>query len=64
MGIWKVTGSNRLQGLAARRIIVFNSTPSGNKLVGIHNRMVIKFVSKSNCTLVVKVYNWNSAFSQ
>eukprot|EP00983_Pelagomonas_calceolata_P053482 1143307-Pelagomonas_calceolata.AAC.2 len=44
MGIWRVTGSTRVQNLAVRtphtrNIIVFNSTPSGNKLVGVHSRM-------------------------
>eukprot|EP00983_Pelagomonas_calceolata_P075213 1152901-Pelagomonas_calceolata.AAC.1 len=28
MGIWRVTGSTRLQKLPVRSIIVFNSTPS------------------------------------
>eukprot|EP00983_Pelagomonas_calceolata_P006230 206711-Pelagomonas_calceolata.AAC.1 len=32
-GDLEVTGSTRLQNLAVRSIIVFNSTPSGNKLV-------------------------------
>eukprot|EP00983_Pelagomonas_calceolata_P060842 1146549-Pelagomonas_calceolata.AAC.2 len=52
MGIWRVTGSTRLQDLAARSIITFNSMPSGNKRVGIHNTMGIVFVSKFNGTLV------------
>eukprot|EP00983_Pelagomonas_calceolata_P076558 1153466-Pelagomonas_calceolata.AAC.2 len=33
MGIRGITGSTRLQDLAVGGIIVFNSTPSGNKLV-------------------------------
>eukprot|EP00983_Pelagomonas_calceolata_P122321 1160896-Pelagomonas_calceolata.AAC.3 len=37
-----------------RSIIVFNSTPSGNKLVGINNRMGMKFASKFNGMLVVQ----------
>eukprot|EP00983_Pelagomonas_calceolata_P078014 1154103-Pelagomonas_calceolata.AAC.3 len=46
MGIWRVTGSIRLRNLAARSIIVFHSTPSGNKLVGMHNKMGMNFASK------------------
>eukprot|EP00983_Pelagomonas_calceolata_P014445 460320-Pelagomonas_calceolata.AAC.1 len=33
MGIWRVTGSTRLQNLAVRSII-FHSTSSGNKNMG------------------------------
>eukprot|EP00967_Tisochrysis_lutea_P106126 scaffold162378_cov19-Tisochrysis_lutea.AAC.2 len=36
MGIWRVIGSARLHNLAAKSILVFNSTPCGNELVGIH----------------------------
>eukprot|EP00983_Pelagomonas_calceolata_P134694 1162085-Pelagomonas_calceolata.AAC.1 len=54
MGIWKVTGSTRLQSLAVKSIFVFNGTPSGNMLVGIHNRMGTEFASKLNGMLVVK----------
>eukprot|EP00983_Pelagomonas_calceolata_P130511 1161690-Pelagomonas_calceolata.AAC.5 len=54
MGIWEVIGSTRLHGLAARSILVSNSKPSGNKLVGIHNSMGMKFVSKFIGVLVVK----------
>eukprot|EP00983_Pelagomonas_calceolata_P022875 719889-Pelagomonas_calceolata.AAC.1 len=35
IGIWRVTGSTRLQNLAVRSITTFHSTSSGNKLVGI-----------------------------
>eukprot|EP00983_Pelagomonas_calceolata_P042624 1138576-Pelagomonas_calceolata.AAC.1 len=35
-------------------MIVFNSTPSGDKLVGIHNRMGMKLASKFNGTLMFK----------
>eukprot|EP00983_Pelagomonas_calceolata_P012933 412984-Pelagomonas_calceolata.AAC.1 len=56
MGIWRVIGSTRLHNLrlAARSIIVSNSTPSGSKLVGIYDRMGMKFVSKFIGALVVK----------
>eukprot|EP00983_Pelagomonas_calceolata_P020996 659704-Pelagomonas_calceolata.AAC.1 len=54
MGIWRVTGSSRLHNLAVRSIIAFNSKPSGNKLVGIHNRMGMKFASSFIGALVVK----------
>eukprot|EP00983_Pelagomonas_calceolata_P041348 1138028-Pelagomonas_calceolata.AAC.1 len=37
MGIWRVTGSARLHNLAHA---------NGNKLVGTHNRMGMKFASK------------------
>eukprot|EP00983_Pelagomonas_calceolata_P023959 754313-Pelagomonas_calceolata.AAC.3 len=47
MGIWRLSGSTRLRNLAVRSIIAFNSTPSGNKLVGVHNRMGMKLASKS-----------------
>eukprot|EP00983_Pelagomonas_calceolata_P071105 1151068-Pelagomonas_calceolata.AAC.1 len=45
MEIWRVTGSTRLHNLAVRSIRVFNSTPSGNKLVAIHDRMGMEFLS-------------------
>eukprot|EP00983_Pelagomonas_calceolata_P074252 1152482-Pelagomonas_calceolata.AAC.3 len=35
-------------------MFVFNSTPNGNKLVGIRNMMCMEFASKFNGTLVVK----------
>eukprot|EP00983_Pelagomonas_calceolata_P055346 1144113-Pelagomonas_calceolata.AAC.11 len=54
MEIWRVRGSTQLHNLAVRSMIVFNSTPSGNKLVGIHNRMGMKLASKFNGTLMVK----------
>eukprot|EP00983_Pelagomonas_calceolata_P034905 1093640-Pelagomonas_calceolata.AAC.1 len=50
MGIRRVIGSTRLHNLAARRI-VFNS--SGNKPVGIHDKMGMKFASNFNGALVV-----------
>eukprot|EP00983_Pelagomonas_calceolata_P095741 1158047-Pelagomonas_calceolata.AAC.2 len=50
MGIWRVIGSTRLLSLAVRSILVFNSTPSGNKLVGVHNRMGVKLESKFSGT--------------
>eukprot|EP00983_Pelagomonas_calceolata_P001125 38668-Pelagomonas_calceolata.AAC.1 len=31
MGVWRDTGSARLQNLAVRSVFVLNSTPSGNK---------------------------------
>eukprot|EP00983_Pelagomonas_calceolata_P070290 1150728-Pelagomonas_calceolata.AAC.1 len=43
-----------LQNLAVRSIIFFNNTPSGYKLVGVHNRMGMKLASKYNGTLMVK----------
>eukprot|EP00983_Pelagomonas_calceolata_P023428 737993-Pelagomonas_calceolata.AAC.1 len=49
MGNWGVTGSTRLQDLA---VIVFNSTPCGNKLVGILDTMGMRFASNFNGTLV------------
>eukprot|EP00983_Pelagomonas_calceolata_P039226 1137083-Pelagomonas_calceolata.AAC.1 len=54
MGIWRVSGSSWPQNLAVGSGIAFNSTPSGNKLVGIHNRMGMEYTSKFNGTLVVK----------
>eukprot|EP00983_Pelagomonas_calceolata_P038066 1136663-Pelagomonas_calceolata.AAC.1 len=60
MGIWRVTGSTRIQNLAVRSAIVFNSTPSatstasGNKLVGLQNGMVMHFASEFIGSLVVK----------
>eukprot|EP00983_Pelagomonas_calceolata_P122486 1160913-Pelagomonas_calceolata.AAC.6 len=55
MGIWMVTGSIRLQNLAVRSTCAFNCTPSGNKLVGIHNSMGTEFASKFNSMLPVVV---------
>eukprot|EP00983_Pelagomonas_calceolata_P124758 1161139-Pelagomonas_calceolata.AAC.7 len=52
--IWKVTGSIQLQSLDVRSIFVFKSTPSGNKLVVLHNRMGMKFASMFNGALVVQ----------
>eukprot|EP00983_Pelagomonas_calceolata_P066097 1148865-Pelagomonas_calceolata.AAC.3 len=52
MGAWRVTGSTQLQILAVKSVIVFNSTPSGNKLVGVQNRMDMKFASKFSGTLM------------
>eukprot|EP00983_Pelagomonas_calceolata_P028570 894534-Pelagomonas_calceolata.AAC.1 len=54
LGIWRVAGSTRLQNLAVRSITVFNTTSCGNKLVGILNRMGMKFVSKFNGTSMVQ----------
>eukprot|EP00983_Pelagomonas_calceolata_P111745 1159813-Pelagomonas_calceolata.AAC.33 len=54
MGIWRVTGSSRLQGLAVRSTNVFNCTLSDNKFVCINYRMGMKFANKFIGTLVVK----------
>eukprot|EP00983_Pelagomonas_calceolata_P009147 296115-Pelagomonas_calceolata.AAC.1 len=54
MGIWRVTGSTRLQNVAVRSICVFNSTPSSNKHVGIHDRMGMELVGKYDGKLVVR----------
>eukprot|EP00983_Pelagomonas_calceolata_P004499 145920-Pelagomonas_calceolata.AAC.1 len=35
-------------------MIVFDSMPGGNKLVGVHNRMGMKLASKSNGMFIVK----------
>eukprot|EP00983_Pelagomonas_calceolata_P055568 1144208-Pelagomonas_calceolata.AAC.9 len=53
MGIMRVIGS-RLHNLAARSFLVFDSTPSGNKLVSIHNRTGMKFASKFIGVLAAK----------
>eukprot|EP00983_Pelagomonas_calceolata_P078653 1154329-Pelagomonas_calceolata.AAC.1 len=58
MVIRRVIGSTRLHNLAARNNLVFNCTPSGNKLVGIHNRMGMKFASKFIGALVVKCVSY------
>eukprot|EP00983_Pelagomonas_calceolata_P066574 1149102-Pelagomonas_calceolata.AAC.8 len=54
IGVWRVLGSVRLQNLFVRSISVLNSTPSGSKPVGIHDRMGMKFASKFNGALVVQ----------
>eukprot|EP00983_Pelagomonas_calceolata_P056315 1144543-Pelagomonas_calceolata.AAC.1 len=54
IGIWKVTGSTRLQNLAVRSITVCHSTSSGNKLVCILNRMGMKSFSKFIGSLMVQ----------
>eukprot|EP00983_Pelagomonas_calceolata_P024901 782963-Pelagomonas_calceolata.AAC.1 len=61
MGIWMVTGSTWLQNVTVRGAIDFNSTPSGTKLVGIHNIMGMKFASKFDGMLAVKsqLLNWS-----
>eukprot|EP00983_Pelagomonas_calceolata_P032917 1030918-Pelagomonas_calceolata.AAC.2 len=46
MGIWRGTGSTRLQNLAMRSFDVCKSTSSRNKPVGAHNRMGMDFASK------------------
>eukprot|EP00983_Pelagomonas_calceolata_P031744 995761-Pelagomonas_calceolata.AAC.1 len=43
-----------LQNLAVRSIVVFKSTASVNKLVGVHNRISMQFASNFIGTLVVK----------
>eukprot|EP00983_Pelagomonas_calceolata_P056710 1144727-Pelagomonas_calceolata.AAC.3 len=53
MGTWKVCGSTRLQNLAVRSMFIFNSTPSGNMLVGVHSRMSMKLAGKLNGMLMV-----------
>eukprot|EP00983_Pelagomonas_calceolata_P045112 1139561-Pelagomonas_calceolata.AAC.1 len=55
MGFWRVTGSTQLQNLAVRKYF-YNSAPSGDKLVGILNRMGMKFASKLHGTLVAQPY--------
>eukprot|EP00983_Pelagomonas_calceolata_P058020 1145328-Pelagomonas_calceolata.AAC.5 len=54
MGIWRVIGSTWLHYLTVRSIVVFNSMPSGNNLVGIHDRMGMKFARKFIGALLVK----------
>eukprot|EP00983_Pelagomonas_calceolata_P034939 1094168-Pelagomonas_calceolata.AAC.1 len=54
MGIWRVTGSTRLQNLAVRSITIFHSTSSGNKLMGILTRMGTEFVSKFMGPLMIQ----------
>eukprot|EP00983_Pelagomonas_calceolata_P132712 1161899-Pelagomonas_calceolata.AAC.4 len=46
MGVWRVSGSTRLQNLAVRSAFFLNSTPSGNKFVGIFNRMGMQLRSR------------------
>eukprot|EP00983_Pelagomonas_calceolata_P013292 424189-Pelagomonas_calceolata.AAC.1 len=53
MGVWRITGSTRLQNLAVRSFVL-NSTPSGIKSMSILNRMGMKFVSKFNGMLMVQ----------
>eukprot|EP00983_Pelagomonas_calceolata_P073264 1152063-Pelagomonas_calceolata.AAC.2 len=50
MGIRRVIGSTQLHNLAAISILIFHS---GNKLVGMHKRMGMKFASKFIATLAV-----------
>eukprot|EP00983_Pelagomonas_calceolata_P102658 1158832-Pelagomonas_calceolata.AAC.2 len=47
------TGGLLAPGLAVE-LFIFNSTPSGNKLVGILNRVGLKLVGKLNGTLLVQ----------
>eukprot|EP00983_Pelagomonas_calceolata_P059504 1145946-Pelagomonas_calceolata.AAC.4 len=54
MGIWRVTGSTRLQNLAVRSITIFHSTSCGNKLISILNRMGMKLLSKFIGPLIVQ----------
>eukprot|EP00983_Pelagomonas_calceolata_P029768 932801-Pelagomonas_calceolata.AAC.1 len=54
MWIWRVTGSTRLQNMAVRKMTIFHSTSSGNKLVGILNRMGMEFLSKLMVPLMVQ----------
>eukprot|EP00983_Pelagomonas_calceolata_P037317 1136285-Pelagomonas_calceolata.AAC.1 len=48
MGIWRVRGSIRLQNLAVKSMIAFNSTPDGNKLVGAHHGMGMNLASNQH----------------
>eukprot|EP00983_Pelagomonas_calceolata_P134886 1162102-Pelagomonas_calceolata.AAC.8 len=57
MGIWRDIGSTRFQNLAVRNITIFHSTSgatSGNKLMGILNRMGMEFLSKFMGPFLVK----------
>eukprot|EP00983_Pelagomonas_calceolata_P011516 372055-Pelagomonas_calceolata.AAC.1 len=54
MGIWRVTGSTRLQNLAVKSVTIFHSTSSGNKLIGILNQMGMEFLSKFMGPLMVQ----------
>eukprot|EP00983_Pelagomonas_calceolata_P032760 1026332-Pelagomonas_calceolata.AAC.1 len=54
MGIWRVTGSTWLQNLAVRNIIILHSASSGNKVMGILNRMGMEFLSKFMGPLLVQ----------
>eukprot|EP00983_Pelagomonas_calceolata_P007946 259776-Pelagomonas_calceolata.AAC.1 len=54
MGTWRVIGSTWLHNQDARSNLVSNSTPSGNKPVGIHDTMGMKFASKFIGALVIK----------
>eukprot|EP00983_Pelagomonas_calceolata_P010082 327780-Pelagomonas_calceolata.AAC.5 len=54
MGIWRVFESSWLQNLTVRNTFALNSMPSGNKPVGIRNRVGMKFASNFDGTLVVK----------
>eukprot|EP00983_Pelagomonas_calceolata_P030367 952993-Pelagomonas_calceolata.AAC.1 len=53
MRIWRDTGSIRLQNQAVGSTCLLNSTPSGNMLVGIHNRMGMEFASNFNGTVML-----------
>eukprot|EP00983_Pelagomonas_calceolata_P078569 1154305-Pelagomonas_calceolata.AAC.12 len=56
-GIWRVCGSNWLQNLAVRSICFFNSTPRGNKLVGVHNLATLGYAYKfatTRCHFVIE----------
>eukprot|EP00983_Pelagomonas_calceolata_P050357 1141944-Pelagomonas_calceolata.AAC.3 len=55
VGIWKVTGSTRIQNLAVRGAFVFTSVPNGNKLVGILNGVGMKLMGKLSSTLMVQI---------
>eukprot|EP00983_Pelagomonas_calceolata_P041590 1138148-Pelagomonas_calceolata.AAC.2 len=58
MRTWRIAGSTRFQNLAVRSMIVFNSTPSGSKLVGISNRMGMKFARKWHVGGQVPLFYW------
>eukprot|EP00983_Pelagomonas_calceolata_P066267 1148942-Pelagomonas_calceolata.AAC.1 len=45
MGVWRVSGSTLLQNLAVKSFVL-NSTLSGNKFMGILNRMGMQIASK------------------
>eukprot|EP00983_Pelagomonas_calceolata_P028816 902775-Pelagomonas_calceolata.AAC.1 len=60
MGIWRVSGSTRLQNLAVISMVVFKSTPSGYKLVGIQNRMGTKLASQFNGTFYSMIWKPDS----
>eukprot|EP00983_Pelagomonas_calceolata_P065229 1148497-Pelagomonas_calceolata.AAC.1 len=62
VGIWRVARSTRLQSLAVRKMLLFNSVPSGYKFAGILYRLCMELTCKLASPLVVVAQSFELAY--